>query len=60
MKPPQVMTEFQRSRIYAQGWNAARTEGSKAAARNPYFTEPEHSRWQQGFAAASGIESVGR
>ena len=50
-----AQTEFQYSRIYAQGWNAARTgtTASKAAVPNPYSCEPERSRWQQGFAAAS-------
>ncbi len=56
MKSAPVLTEFQYSRIYAQGWNAARIDSvtSKAAVRNPYPSEPERSRWQQGFAAASG------
>jgi hypothetical protein len=57
MNSPAHLTEFQRSRIYAQGWNAARTAGpdglSDAVARNPYSTEPERSRWNEGFTAAS-------
>ena len=50
-----ALTEFQYSRIYAQGWNAARTNStaSKAAAANPYPSGPEHTRWREGFAAAS-------
>jgi hypothetical protein len=56
MKEPQVLTEFQYSRIYAQGWNAARTGSAapKPVVRNPYPADPERSRWQQGFAAATG------
>ena len=50
-----ALTEFQYSRIYAQGWNAARIDStaSKVAAANPYPSGPEHTRWQEGFAAAS-------
>jgi hypothetical protein len=49
------MTEFHYSRIYAEGWNAARknSTASNAAVLNPYPAEPERSRWQEGFAAAS-------
>ena len=51
-------TAFRQSRIYAEGWNAARTmpvgaATAKPAASNPYPSEPERSRWQEGFAAAS-------
>jgi len=42
---------FRLSRIYAQGWNAAR--GLEGAAQvNPYPAEPERGRWQAGFANA--------
>ncbi len=48
---------FQHSRVYAQGWNAARrsslkTEANlqKVAASNPYESEPERTRWNEGFA----------
>ena len=56
VKEPQVMTEFQYSRIYAQGWNAARTgvTAGKPPVRNPYPTDPERERWRQGFMAAQG------
>ena len=51
MKQTSNATSFQLSRIYAQGWNAAR--GPEGAARiNPYPTEPEQGRWQAGFANA--------
>jgi len=53
MKNQPALTEFQYSRIYAQGWNAARTGASKVAVANPYPPGPERSRWQQGFTAAS-------
>jgi hypothetical protein len=52
---------FQLSRIYGQGWNAARkllAEGKadldaiEAAARNPYPTGEEGARWAKGFMEA--------
>jgi hypothetical protein len=50
----EAMMAYSLSRIYAQGWNHARTaspnEGVKA---NPYATEPERTRWNEGYAAAS-------
>ena len=44
-------TAFRLSRIYAQGWNAARTvkDGEQI---NPYPAEPERGRWLAGFANA--------
>ena len=51
---------FRLSRVYAQGWNAARqltansrTDAAAMAALYPYTSEPERSRWDQGFANAS-------
>jgi hypothetical protein len=53
--------DFQLSRIYSQGWNAARKlladgkshlEAAEAAARNPYPTGQENSRWTKGFMEA--------
>ena len=51
---------FRLSRVYAQGWNAARqlTANTRAdavamAALNPYTSEPERSRWDEGFTNAS-------
>ena len=47
---------FRQSRIYAQGWNAARAwslgHGPAAAkpATNPYTSEPDKSRWDEGYA----------
>jgi hypothetical protein len=53
MTRPAKATPYSLSRIYAQGWNAARTawtaDGTPA---NPYVTEPERSRWQTGFSNA--------
>jgi hypothetical protein len=42
---------FRLSRIYAQGWNTARTaKGTERA--NPYPADPERGRWRAGFADA--------
>jgi hypothetical protein len=44
---------FRHSRIYAQGWNAARVVTLKGGPPgNPYLSEPERSRWNEGFAQA--------
>lgn len=48
-------TAFALSRIYAEGWNAARRLGLKVQQEetlNPYLAEPERSRWQDGFTNA--------
>jgi ribosome modulation factor len=53
------MTQFELSRIYAQGWNAAigmplnELSSGKEVAMNPYSEEPERSRWSDGFRKAS-------
>jgi hypothetical protein len=56
-------SDFQLSRIYSQGWNAARKllaagksdlDANEAAARNPYRTVEESSRWTKGFMEALG------
>jgi ribosome modulation factor len=44
------LSAFRRSRIYAQGWNAARAPRKNAI--NPYTSEPEKSRWDEGYANA--------
>jgi len=50
------LSAFRRSRIYAQGWNAAREPRTGGALRkdvtNPYACEPEKSRWGEGYANA--------
>jgi len=50
------LSAFQRSRIYAQGWNAARGPRTGRAPLqdvvNPYSAEPEKSRWNEGYANA--------
>ena len=50
------LSAFQRSRIYAQGWNAARGPRTGSRPRrdvvNPYSTEPEKGRWNEGYANA--------
>lgn len=56
-----VNLPFVFSRIFAEGWNAGRRAAlkpldsvHKAAAANPYTTEPERQRWSEDFA--KGIE----
>ena len=50
------LSAFRRSRIYAQGWNAAREPRTEGALRkdvvNPYPCGPEKSRWDEGYANA--------
>jgi hypothetical protein len=53
---PEALLRF--SRVYAQGWNVARTwslrtgPAAEKALTNPYPSEPERSRWAEGYAAA--------
>jgi hypothetical protein len=54
MKTANALTPFRQSRIYAEGWNAARTSSASVPPQNPYPSEPERSRWQEGFSAALG------
>src|SRR5882762_3951578 len=60
-KVPVEPNAFQLSRVYSQGWNAARKllaggesdlDATDAAARNPYRTDQESSRWTKGFMEA--------
>ena len=48
-----TLSAFRRSRIYAQGWNAAREPDTGGALRkvvvNPYPSDPEKSRWDSGY-----------
>ena len=51
---------FRLSRVYAEGWNAARqlctgtrADAATKTALNPYTLEPERTRWLEGFANAS-------
>ena len=47
------LSAFRRSRIYAQGWNAAREPRIlRKDVVNPYTAEPEKSRWEEGYANA--------
>ena len=54
-----TLSAFRRSRIYAQGWNAAREprtgEGFTQGVVNPYPSDPEKSRWDSGYA--NGLRS---
>lgn len=54
---------FRLSRIYAEGWKMANALSSsereglnarRVVARNPYASEPERSRWSEGFTKALG------
>jgi hypothetical protein len=52
-------TAFLQSRIYAQGWNAARRllvsgvgDPKTMATLNPHQSEPERTRWNEGFTKA--------
>jgi hypothetical protein len=49
---------FRLSRIYAQGWNAARQARLDNAkpedvATGPYAADPERACWQRGFSEGS-------
>jgi hypothetical protein len=45
---------YRLSRIYAEGWNYARSPSSdNGIASNPYVTEPERTRWNEGYINAS-------
>lgn len=47
-------TAYRLSRVYAEGWNCARAgPANKGIASNPYVTEPERTRWNEGYAKAS-------
>jgi hypothetical protein len=52
---------YEFSRIFRQGWNAAKKlladghaagDGANAAALNPYSTAQERARWSEGFEQA--------
>ena len=48
-----VKEAFRLSRVYAEGWNFARvTLSEKGITANPYVTEPERTRWREGYAKA--------
>jgi hypothetical protein len=55
--------DFELSRIYGQGWNAAKkllasgkreVDARQAEARNPHRKTEERSRWTKGFMEALG------
>ena len=61
-----VDAAFRLSRIYAEGWNTAHALSAnesddldlwRVAALNPYATDPERSRWSEGFAKALGAKA---
>ena len=47
---------FRLSRIYAAGWNAALKDwtlhGAAGKPKNPHASEPEKTRWEEGFVNA--------
>ena len=44
---------YRLSRAYAKGWNYARSaDPKKGVAANPYVTEPEWTRWIEGYNKA--------
>ena len=49
---PIDLSLFRKSRIYAEGWKAAR--GSSKPSGNPYASEPERSRWLEGYTKGQG------
>lgn len=60
---------FRLSRIYAEGWNMAKKEPlieeevfdtARITAMSPYHTEPQRSRWVEGFRKAIGSEVSSR
>lgn len=47
-------TAYRLSRIFAEGWNSARAASrNQEPISNPYDTEPERTRWNDGYAKAS-------
>jgi hypothetical protein len=55
-----IAASFRLSRVYAQGWNAARQlpanvqpDAKTMTTLNPYTSEPERTSWNRGFANAS-------
>lgn len=53
MNAQSYQVDFRRSRIWAEGWNAARKASLGQPARNPYPPGPDHLRWNEGFAQAN-------
>ena len=49
-----VSHTFRSSRIFAEGWNAARAHSLESGGEhlNPYAPGPEHARWNEGFTQA--------
>jgi len=67
MTNPTRQENFLLSRVYAKGWNAARSHslGPAKAPANPYASDPEKSRWAEGYSGAqdyyrAGPKSIGK
>jgi len=43
---------FRLSRVYAKGWNAARSQSLGPAPSNPFTSQPERDRWAEGYSGA--------
>lgn len=45
---------FRLSRVYAKGWNAARSQSLDPVKTppNPFATQPERDRWNEGYNGA--------
>ncbi len=50
----EISQTFRGSRIFAEGWNAARKYSLESGGekQNPYAPGPEHARWNEGFTQA--------
>jgi len=47
---------FRLSRVYAEGWVAGRGAISRSRPfADPYRSEPERMRWNEGYAEARGL-----
>lgn len=51
---PAHVQDFRRSRLRAEGWNAARNNSLGKPTPNPYPPGPDHEAWNEGFIKATG------
>jgi len=54
MTLPTREENFRLSRVYAKGWNAARSQslGPAKIPPNPFASQPERDRWEEGYSGA--------
>ena len=50
---------FRLSRVYARGWNAARFQSLGPAPANPFTSQPERDRWDEGYTGAQEYYRAG-